>query len=431
MRGHDDFDQALAHWLDAESVTPAPSDSLERVVAATRHRTPRPAWLAGLGSHWVGGGVVAGPSPRGRSLSGSGLRWSTAMLLLLLIAALLGGAIAIGAGLLRSSPRPIGGISHLAYGLDGDIYLADADGQNSVRIADGGDGQCSGFGGEGPMWSPDGRYLAYRSAWNDTCSGSVHLSDANGQPVASFPGAGWLISWSPDSTRVATWLDLFHTVGIYGVDGTRQALLTAPRGCAGSGDHDPLWSPDGQSVVAAGCEMPIDGRPPRVVLGRRDPHVAADSPDGTRVAYVTSSDDGRSRRTSLVVADVVGTELQVLTSQTDYQDPAGEIVYFSNIIWSPSGDRVAFTRSTDTIAGSPVAAELRVLDVSSGAQTTIATDKSISALSFSPDGDRILFTTRDDNEVEGLWAVDADGSDKRALVPGSGWGDWQPLAPGS
>src|SRR4029079_19619708 len=121
-----------------------------------------------------------------------------------------------------------------------------------------------------------------------------------------------------------------------------------------------------------------------------------------------------------VVADVDGTELQVVTSQTDYQDPAGEIVYFSNIIWSLLSDRVAFTRSTDTIAGSPVAAELRVLDVSSGAQTTIATDKSISALSFSPDGDRILFTTRDGNEVEGLWAVDTDGSHKRSLVPGSG-----------
>ena len=431
MRGRDDFDQALAQWLDAEAVSPAPPDSLERVAAATRRRAPRPAWLAGLGSHWVGGGVVADQSSRGRSLSASGLRWSTALLLLLLIAALVGGAIAVGAGLLRSSPRPIGTISHLAYGLDGDIYLADADGRNPVRIADGEDGTCSGFGGEGPMWSPDGRYLAYRSAWNDTCSGSVHLNDALGHPVASFPGAGWLISWSPDSTRVATWLEFGQTVGIYGIDGSRQALLTAPRGCVGGGDHDPLWSPDGQSVVAAGCEMPIDGRPPRVILGRRDPHNEAASPDGTRVAYVTGSEDALGRTTSLVVADADGTERQVLTSHTDYQEPAAEVVYFSNVVWSPSGDRVAFTRSTNTIDASRIAAELRMLDVSSGVETTIAKDKNIWALSFSPDGDRILFTTHDASEVAELWAATADGSDRQLLVPRSDWGDWQPLAPGS
>ena len=56
-------------------------------------------------------------------------------------------------------------LGRLAYGINGDIYLADADGRNPVRIANGAPAAgpaCWGLLGEGPMWSPDGRYLAYR-----------------------------------------------------------------------------------------------------------------------------------------------------------------------------------------------------------------------------------------------------------------------------
>ena len=65
------------------------------------------------------------------------------------------------------SPRcsALGSLGRLAYGIDGDIYVADADGSNPVRIADGAPGEagdCGGYWGEGPIWSPDGRYLAYR-----------------------------------------------------------------------------------------------------------------------------------------------------------------------------------------------------------------------------------------------------------------------------
>lgn len=366
---------------------------------------------------------------------------------LLLLAAAMLLALAVGGAALVLSrlvdPPPGGSVTHLAYGLDGDIYLADVDGQNPVRIADGepagANGElehCSTLGGEGPMWSPDGRYVAYRSPWGDVCEGIVYLSDAQGHPVASFPGTGWLISWSPDSTRVATWLEVFETVGIYGIDGDRQALLSAPPGCVGTGDQDPLWSADGQSVVAGDCEMPIDGQTPgRLSLG--DPRLHRDwvySPDGTRVAYLTSSEGAYVRTESLVIADASGTELQVLTLQHDWGDRTDELVFFDNIVWSPLGDRVAFAwRFTDNSGSSLVASELRVLDISSGDETTIAAEAEIwGPLAYSPEGDRILYATRDANShPTGLWSINADGSDVQLLVPGAAWGDWQPLAPGS
>ena len=68
-----------------------------------------------------------------------------------------------------TAPHPMaqvpGSLGRLAYGIDGDIYVADADGSNPVRVADGAPGEsgtAAGYWGEGPLWSPDGRYLAYR-----------------------------------------------------------------------------------------------------------------------------------------------------------------------------------------------------------------------------------------------------------------------------
>src|SRR4029450_13822530 len=66
------------------------------------------------------------------------------------------------------SPTPVG--AAIAYGAARDIFVADGDGSNQVRIADGRPGSpCGAYWAEGPIWSPDGKYLAYRHA---TCEGA-------------------------------------------------------------------------------------------------------------------------------------------------------------------------------------------------------------------------------------------------------------------
>ncbi|HET7929543.1 MAG TPA: hypothetical protein VFM40_08335, partial [Actinomycetota bacterium] len=45
------------------------------------------------------------------------------------------------------------------------------------------------------------------------------------------------------------WVTVFETIGVFGVDGERQALLTMPPGWRPAGDHDPVWLPDGKSLV--------------------------------------------------------------------------------------------------------------------------------------------------------------------------------------
>ena len=374
----------------------------------------------------------------------------------LLLAAALLLALAIGGAALALSrlidpPSPLDSSEvQLAYGLDGDIFLAAVDGTNPVRIADGvpsGDAtECdSSFYGFGAMWSPDGRYLAYRSDHygelvTPDCPGTVYLSDADGQPVASFPGTGWLLSWSPDSTRVATWVDLQGTIGIYGTDGVRQALLTVPPECANGGDFDPLWSPDGRSIwvvgMEVGCEVALDGSTPTHVPegDPRSHYTAAYSPDGTRVAYLGPEADSTFHAIPLtvVVAEADGSQDRVLISEGVAY--GGEV----SLVWSPTGDRIAFHGAPreESLAEYRLADEILVADLASGSVTSLASARAgelIYLLAFSPGGDRILFARRDATNFDeaSLWSVNVDGSDARLLVPGTGWGDWQSLAPGS
>ena len=85
----------------------------------------------------------------------------------------------------KPSPAPSGS---LAYAKDGDIFVAEWDGSNAVKVADGRSVEdCGGGLGEywtegATLWSPDGRYLAYR---HDRCSNpeysrDVVISDAQG-----------------------------------------------------------------------------------------------------------------------------------------------------------------------------------------------------------------------------------------------------------
>jgi Tol biopolymer transport system component len=419
MTGQRDFDRTLTAWFENDALSPVPADGFTRVIGATRRRRPRPAWLSSLGSDWVWEPPEGRASSAARSSERRRVHWTTALILLLLIAALVGGAILVGAELLHRATLPTGRLGHLAYGLDSDIYLADWDGTNAVKIADGtpepsagGPNSCDVNHGEGTMWSPDGRHFAYRSTSGDRCAGVVVITDPVTKSVASFLGEGWLVSWSPDATRVATWVDLFKTVGIFGFDGGRQALLTVPTGCALGGDFDPVWSPDGTSIVIGGCLVPVDGRAPRR-LPEADPrsHVQwAYSLVVARFASITTD--------SLVVSAVDGSQERLLAT------PGIALGGFMPV-WSPEGDRIAYDAGPAASAPN----EVRMVDLASGKVTSLASalgSDSIHVIRFSPGADRVLFSRLDANyNGTSLWSVRADGTDAQLLVSGTGWGDWQ------
>jgi hypothetical protein len=234
------------------------------------------------------------------------------------------------------------------------------------------------------------------------------ISDAEGNVVATFPLDGWQIAWSPDSTRVAAWDSVFETIGVYGLDGARQAQLAMPSGWSPSGDHDPEWMPDGTAVWVENWELPLDGRAPQRLPARGGDPYATYSPDGSLVAYGVYS-SGPPEHSSLWVARADGSEPQEVLSRGAGAD--------SNwgYAWSPTGDRIVVSSNG-----------LRIVDVATGSVTQLSDEErgtSLSAIGFSPDGDRILFR-RDRGNKSSLWSIGVDGSDARLVVDGTWQGEW-------
>ncbi|HYH28292.1 MAG TPA: hypothetical protein VEA19_05910 [Actinomycetota bacterium] len=352
------------------------------------------------------------------------------------VVGLVGAAVVAGgfAGLRAIRPTPIpadrptvpsGLGGKLAYDQEGDIYVAEWDGSNAVRITEAGSPtECGGmasYWADGPMWSPDGRYLAYRREENcpsglESASGVV-ISDPQGNVVAEFAGAGFTrgpsgrIAWSPDSTRFATWVEYGETIGVFGVDGKRHALLSVPP--LTIGPVDPRWHPDGRSLlIRPDLVVPLDGSAPDNLPSADRWRAGWYSPDGSRVAYVGEDN-------SLLVSEADGSNPEVVFD-------GRVIVGTPDVVWSPAGDRIAFTSNragSVTISGF----ELRVVDLATGTVTLLAEasgDVLLSAIDFSADGERILFSRP--QGMGSLWSVDVDGSNPRRLLSGIFSGAWQP-----
>jgi Tol biopolymer transport system component len=348
----------------------------------------------------------------------TGHRWARAMILVALLVLLAMAMVLFVAG--GPPPAPSARPPGLTYELDGDIYVAGSDGMDPVRIVAGSEVPCGVFGV--PVPSPDGRHIAYRSAWGvDGCQGMITIVDLEGTVISTFPGEGWDISWSPDGTRVVTWLTIsvVGPVGIYGIDGLRQTVLDGSKACCG--DHDPVWSPDGAESVLIRhrdgsdqqivLELPVDDSTPRQVPAddpRSESYSPVDppqpvrySPDGTHAAYISGTD--------LVVASADGTERRVLVPGNVDRGPG----------WSPSGDRIAFLDGTRTT--------LSVVDLATGTVTTLASGTDMRGTDFSPDGDQVLYAQTDSDDVSSVWAADTDASGARLLGEGADGGAWLPV----
>jgi dipeptidyl aminopeptidase/acylaminoacyl peptidase len=108
-----------------------------------------------------------------------------------------------------------------------------ADGTDLAKLT------CGGAGDYAPVWSPDGRTIAFDRL------GDVYLMDANGDSPR-FVAAGSRPSFSPDGTKlVYAGPDFTQRQGIHVVsaDGSGDKRRTTGR------DWSPVWSPDGTTIA--------------------------------------------------------------------------------------------------------------------------------------------------------------------------------------
>ena len=264
---------------------------------------------------------------------------------LLVLAALLVIALAVAVVGQRPPPTPFH-TGLLAYTQDGDLYLANADGSDAIKVAHDPDVVFS-----APIWSPDDRWLALEG------SGAVFILDPatlelRRVATAARRPTGDASVWSADSRSIAFVKPSTDGTGIIEIVDIETGAVrdVQPNLDTRASLSTPLvWSPDGRWFLArvdAGSGLAdstrfvrIDATTGETVEIARMHHLAEPgahwSSESRRFAFArTDQCDNPPCQSSIVVEDAD------LSSAVAISDPEK---VSSNPIWSPDDAWIAFT----------------------------------------------------------------------------------------
>jgi dipeptidyl aminopeptidase/acylaminoacyl peptidase len=241
-----------------------------------------------------------------------------------------------------------------------------------------------------PRWSPDGRWLAFTSARGDEKTpAQLYVIPSEGgeaRRLTELKESVEGIAWSPDSTRLAFTARardeayeeedekkraprrvtrLFYKLDSVGwtTDRRRHVFVVDVEGgeprqvTEGDAEHDlPTWSPDGQRLVFPAyrgerwdselisrlyaLDLDAGGEPEQLTGDDASYETPSYSPDGTRIAFRSSPEDGTSPHHSQIgVMNPNGSDIRLLTTSLDLQ--CGPYPDYREPVWD--GDRLVFT----------------------------------------------------------------------------------------
>jgi len=345
----------------------------------------------------------------------------------------------------------------ILFDLLGDLYTLPVAGGKATRIMGGNQLDVQ------PVWSPDGRRIAFVS--DRSGSDQVWVANADGtNPVrlSQFPsGAVSYPVWTPDGEYVLVRERMFHLSGGAGVAVPFGAGVTS-------------FSPDGRKAYTSGRTGQIimydrtDGTRHTVVSAPYGAMQVTVSPDGSKLAYFTRYDT----RTALMVRDLatgdekmVRMDVQhdagqrsagygVMPNPTWLRDGSAILTSYGGKIWKvdiASGQATIIPFSADveqylgplSLSQYPITDSFAVRQIRDPAPSPDATRLAFTALdklyltdlaggtprrvtsasqvvehspTWSPDGKVVVFATWTDDAGGELYRVNADGSGLRKLT---------------
>ena len=190
----------------------------------------------------------------------------------------------------------------------------------------------------------------------------------------------------------------------------------------------PRWAPGGGHIVFGDrgrvYSVDVDGTSLRLIHGEGplDRNYSPDvSPDGTRIAYLSS----RGGHPEIVTSALDGTDERVVTDLDNRR--------ISSPSWSPDGSRIAFVGGDRIYTISADGSDLQVVANPAeqlGLTEYVFLDHLQTSLVWSPDGRRLAFVARaqdrgPDEPLE-IYTIGVDGSDPRKVGQGHSVPAWSP-----
>jgi TolB protein len=202
-----------------------------------------------------------------------------------------------------------------------ELQIADADGERSQYLLRSNEPIIS------PVWSPDGKRIAYVSFESKKPVVYVHhLSENKRQVVASFKGSNSAPAWAPDGKTIAVVLSVEGGSQIYLINsdgsGPRRRISNST-----FIDTEPRYSTDGKFIYFTSdrggspqiYRMPSTGGEPQRVTFEGSYNVSPrPSPDGRVLAYVTRN----GGKFQVALLDLSNRQVQVITDSDRDESPS-------------------------------------------------------------------------------------------------------------